>query len=81
MSERLQGTDIVFSRKPDPNFLAVDVKLDEEAWATHIRETLEATPGIFVEFIIRDVYTVHGDLGKANRAVKLAQRQIDQHLN
>ena len=43
MGEALRGTEIVFSRKPDPNFLSVDVKLDEEAWAAHIRETLQAT--------------------------------------
>ena len=31
MADALRGTGIVFSRKPDPNFLSVDVKLDEEA--------------------------------------------------
>ena len=41
----LRGTDVVFSRKPDPNFLSLDVKLDEVAWAAHIRETLEASRG------------------------------------
>ena len=77
MGEALRGTEIVFSRKPDPNFLSVDVKLDEEAWAAHIRETLEATRGVFVEFIVRDVYTVHGDLNNAPRAVEVARREID----
>ena len=38
----------MFSRKPDPNFLSVDVKLDEADWAAHIRETLESTCGTFV---------------------------------
>jgi hypothetical protein len=78
MGEALQGTDIVFSRKPDPNFLSVDQRLDEEAWAAHIRATLEATPGVSVEFIIRDVYTVHGDLNNARRAVEIARREIDR---
>jgi hypothetical protein len=78
MGEALQGSGIVFSRKPDPNFLSVDERLDEEAWAAHIRETLEATPGVFVEFIIRDVYTVHGNLGNARRAVEIAREVIDR---
>ena len=79
VGEALRGTDIVFSRKPNPNFLGVDETLDEEAWSTHIRTTLEATRGVSVEFIIRDVYTVHGDLTKPRRAVELARRQIEQH--
>ncbi len=78
MGEALQGTDIVYSRKPDPNFLSVDQRLDEEAWAAHIRATLDATPDVFVEFIIRDVYTVHDDLGNARRAVEVARGEIDR---
>jgi len=76
MGEALQDTGVVFSRKPDPNLLGVDVQLDEEGWAAHIRETLEATPGIPVEFIVRDVYTVHHNLEKCKRAVNIARREI-----
>jgi len=79
IGEALQGTGIVFSRKPDPNLLGVDVALDEDAWAAHIRESLEAAPGVGMEFIVRDVYTVHGDLDKPRRAVELARREIDRH--
>jgi hypothetical protein len=81
MGEALRGSEIVFSRKPDPNFLSVDDTLDEQAWAAHIRETLTATQGIYVEFIIRDVYTVHGNLNNARRAVEIAHREIDQHYH
>lgn len=79
MAEALRGTNIVFSRKPDPNFLSVDKRLNEEAWAAHIRETLELTRGVFTEFIIRDVYTVHGDLNNARRAVQIARDLVDRH--
>jgi len=79
MGDALRGTDIVFSRKPDPKFLSVDERLDEEAWAAHIRETLAATRGAFLEFIVRDVYTVHGNLDNARRAVTVARREIDRH--
>jgi len=79
MGEALQGTGIVFSRKPDPNLLGVAEKLDEDAWRAHIRETLDATRGVSVEFIIRDVYTVHGNLNKPKRAVEIAREEIDRH--
>ena len=79
MAEALQGTDIVFSRKPDPKYLGVDVQLDEGSWSAHIRETLEATRGVHVEFIVRDVYTVHRDLSKPRRAVEIARREIDRY--
>jgi len=81
MGEALRGSEIVYSRKPDPNFLSVDDRLDEQAWATHIRETLAATQGVFVEFIIRDVYTVHGNLNNARSAVEVARREIDRHYH
>ena len=80
MGEALRGTDIVFSRKPDPNFLSVDVDLNEPAWTAHIRKTLDATPNVLIEFIIRDVYTVHGNLQKPRRAVHLARREIDRYF-
>jgi hypothetical protein len=78
MGEALRGTDIVFSRKPDPNFLGVDETLNEAGWSSHIHDTLEATRGVAVEFIIRDVYTVHGNLDKPRRAVELARQLIDE---
>ncbi len=80
MGDALRGTQIVFSRKPDPNFLSVDATLDEAAWAAHINETLDAARGCFVEFIVRDVYTLHGNLNNARRAVEIARREIDRRM-
>lgn len=80
VGERLRGTKIVYSRKPDPNFLGVDVALREDAWRSHIRETLDATEGVGVEFIIRDVYTVHGNLDKPKRAVQIAREEIAKRM-
>jgi hypothetical protein len=76
MGDALRGTEIVYSRKPAPKFWGVDVALDEEGWAKHIRTTLEATKGVFVEFAIRDVYTVHGNLGKVRRGVEIIREEI-----
>lgn len=80
MAEALDGKNIVFSRKPDPNLLGVDVKLDEEAWAKEIRETLEITAGkqVPLEFVVRDVYSMHGNLDKPHRAVEIARAEIDK---
>lgn len=79
MADALRGTPIVFSRKPNPNLLGVDVQLNEEAWAKEIRDTLQHTRGVLKEFLVRDVYTLHGNLGKARRAVEIAHAEIDRH--
>jgi hypothetical protein len=76
IGERLRKTSLVYSRKPDPNFLGVDEVLREDAWRSHIRATLEAARNVQLEFIIRDVYTVHGNLAKAKRAVDIAREEI-----
>jgi len=80
MAEMLDGSGIVFSRKPDPNLLGVDVKLREDAWAAEIRSTLEAVAGrqVPLEFVVRDVYSMHGNLDKPRRAVQIAREQIDK---
>jgi hypothetical protein len=79
MGEALRGTEIVYSRKPDPNLFCIEAALDEEAWSAHIRETLEAARGVFMEIIVRDVYTMQGNLAKPKRAVELARQEIDRY--
>ena len=80
MAEALSGRKIIYSRKPNPNLLGVDKILDEEAWAAEIRSTLDAVQGkdIPLEFVVRDVYSMHGNLAKSRRAVEIAQREIDR---
>ncbi len=80
MADVLAGKNIVYSRKPNPNLLGVDVKLDEDAWAAEIRSTLEVTVprNIPTEFVVRDVYSMHGNLGKARRATEIARREIER---
>lgn len=79
MGEALRGTGIVYSRKPSPNYLSVDEVLDEAAWASHLRATLDATQGCSVEILVRDVYTLHGNLDNARRAASVAREVIDRH--
>jgi hypothetical protein len=80
MAEALDGKGIVYSRKPNPNLLGVERELNEDAWRADIRETLDTLKGknVPLEFVVRDVYSMHGNLGKARRAVELARAEIDR---
>jgi hypothetical protein len=80
IANELRGTPIVFSRKPDPTFLSVDQSLNEEAWAAHIRASVQAAEGCQMEVIVRDVYTLHGDINNARRAVETARREVEKHV-
>ncbi len=78
LAEALAGKGIVFSRKPNPNLLGVDRELNEDAWAAEIRSTIDLLHRTDepYEFVVRDVYTMHGNLGKARRATEIARREI-----
>ncbi len=80
MAEALSGRNIVYSRKPDPNLLGVHRDLDEAAWRKSIRDTLEVTTkhNLPLEIVVRDVYSLKGNLPKARRAVELANAEIDR---
>jgi len=71
MGERLRGRKTVFHRKPSPNYLGVDVTLDEDAFRAHIMETVNAAKGCTLEITQRDVYTIHGNEEKARRYVEI----------
>lgn len=78
MGDRLRGGNVIYSRKPSPNFIGVGERLDEEAFADHIRHTLTATKGCRLEIIFRDIYTLTGDTSKPGRAVQIVRRLIDE---
>lgn len=78
VGERLRGTGVVYSRKPHAALVGVAETLDEEAFSRHIADTLEAAQGCPCEFIFRDIYSVHGNLGKIRRAVELTREAIDR---
>lgn len=81
MADALAGTGIVFSRKPNPNLLGVTRELDEDAWVRELRTTLELTSKrpLPTELIVRDVYSMHGNLAKPRRAVELARQEIARY--
>lgn len=75
MGERLAGKKVVYHRKPSPNFLGVDVTLDEEAVRAHIKRTVEAARGCQLEFAQRDVYTIHNNPEKVKRYVQIIREE------
>ena len=79
MGERLQGSKVIYHRKPSPNFLGVNAILDEEAAREHIRKSLHAAKGCKMEITQRDVYTIHNDIQKAKRYVEIIRQEIENH--
>ena len=77
MGEQLRGSQVIYHRKPSPNYLGVDRILDEDALREHIRTTLRAAKGCKVEFTQRDVYTIHNDLDKARRYIEIIREEIE----
>ena len=76
MGQALKGKKIIYSRKPSPNFLGVQKEFDEAAFRDYIQKTLTAARDCTVEFIFRDVYTLHGNLEKPARAVEIVRELI-----
>lgn len=78
MGEVLRGSNVIYSRKPSPNFLGLG-SLDEDAFSAHIMKTLEAGRGCSMEIIFRDVYKLDGDKEKIGRAVNITRNLIEKY--
>lgn len=79
MGERLSGSNVIYHRKPSPNYLGVDVVLDEDAFRKHIRKSLLAAQGCKMEITQRDVYTIHNNIPKAKRYIQIIREEIENH--
>lgn len=79
MGERLQGTKVIFHRKPSPNMLGVNPVLDEDEVRKAIQKSLHAARGCKMEITQRDVYTIHNNVDKARRYVQIIREEIDKH--
>jgi hypothetical protein len=55
------GSDLVFSFKPNPAFLATDGDWDRESAVAEIEHVLEAAKDCAVEIILKDISTVRGE--------------------
>ena len=78
ISQQLQNKNIVYSRKPSPNYLGTTYELNEENFRNHILNTLRAAKGLNIEFIFRDIYTLKGNPTKLNQAIKVMRNCIDR---
>lgn len=78
MGDRLRASDVIYHRKPSPTFIGVKKEFDEEAFAEHIRKTLKCAKGCKLEFTIRDVYTLNGDIRKPGKAVGIIRNLIEE---
>ena len=79
MGEKLRGTNIIYHRKPSPNYLGVGNVLDENAVRKHIKKTVEASKGCKTEFTQRDVYTINKDVNKVKRYVEIIREEIGNY--
>ena len=79
MGEKLQGSKVIYHRKPSPNFLGVNPTLDEQAVREHITKSLNAAKGCKMEITQRDVYTIHNDINKARRYVEIIREEIENN--
>jgi len=79
MGERLRGKKVIYHRKPSPNYLGVGNSLDEDALRSHFKTTLRAAQGCKLEFTQRDVYTLNGDVAKAQRYVQILRETIEEN--
>jgi hypothetical protein len=81
MADALNGRKIVYSCKPNPNILGVGENLDEDAWRNELKSHLEAVKSkdVPIQFVVRDVYSLGGNLDKARRAVEIAREVIGEY--
>jgi len=80
MGERLAGSKVIYSRKPkDYYYLGVHAAFDEEAFRKNIRETVDATKGCKVEYVFRDVMSIHGNSAKVKRAVEIVREEAGSY--
>lgn len=80
MGEYLQEKDIIYFRKPSPNYLGVDKNLDEAAVRAQIKKSLQVARGLPIEIAQRDVYTIHHHVGKVKRYVDIIREEIENRL-
>jgi hypothetical protein len=79
MGQALAGSNVIYHRKPSPNFVGVGKDLDEEAFRQHILKTINCAKGCKLEFSFRDVYTLDGNIEKPRRAVEITRELVEKY--
>ena len=78
MGDQLRGKNIMYYRKPFPNYLCVDEVFDEKGFSAHIEKSLKAAKGCFFEISYRDVYSLKGDIYRGKKAYETIKKCIDK---
>ncbi|MEK6793795.1 MAG: hypothetical protein AABZ39_03390 [Spirochaetota bacterium] len=78
MGERLRGSRIIYSRKPDPTLIGVGA-FDEARYREHMAKTLTAAKGGTLEVVFRDVYSISGEKSRPGKAVRILRELIEKH--
>jgi len=76
MAENL-GKGYIYSRKPNPTLISTE-QWDEDAIRTDLRDTLLASKGLNVEFIMKDIMTDCGQPWRYARWIEIAREEIDK---
>ena len=71
------GREYIYSRKPNPSYVSTP-QWEEEVIRQDFRDTLLATRGLNVEFTLKDVMTVCGEMWRLKRWVEIAREEIDR---
>ena len=73
MGEALKGSNVIYHRKPSPNYVGVGKELDEAGFCKHIIKTMKCARGCKLEISFRDVYTLEANIQKPRRAVQIVR--------
>ena len=79
MGEVLAENNMIYSRKPSPNFIGVPNSFDEAEFEKYMSETFKAAKDCQLEIIFRDIYTLGGDLTKPRKAVRIVRNLIEKY--
>ena len=79
MGQALQGSKVIYHRKPAPNFVGVGTVFDDDGFRAHVVKTIKAAKGCKLEFSFRDVYVLNGDPTKPRKAVKIVREELEKH--
>ena len=73
MAQQLSNSNVIYSRKPSPNFIGIEKNFDEQAFKEYINKTKSLTKDCKTEYIFRDIYKLYGNLDKIKKAVEIAK--------
>lgn len=77
MAEKLADSGIIYHRKPSASFLGVGDDFDENEFREYIRRTITLAKNCKIEFTQRDVYTVHKNIEKVKKYVRIIREESE----